>query len=237
MKTNKPILPFCFMLALMIFFAVSSVLLAEKYEYDTQGRLIKVTYDDDSSITYAYDEVGNLMESEMFSEHFFLPLDQGWRLISFPIQPSNPSPEAALSSIDGKYDSIWEYNPDAGWSIYLPGGASDLSELGPGKGYWLKMDALGNLDVQGTASESTAIFLKGGEWNLVGYNSLVPRTPEACMQQVVDKIDSVWGYSPENGWSIYKPGASSNLELMKPGYGYWIKADEDCIWDVNITSP
>ena len=34
---------------------------AERYEYDRAGRLIKVTYDDGSSIAYTYDANGNVV--------------------------------------------------------------------------------------------------------------------------------------------------------------------------------
>ena len=34
---------------------------AERYHYDTAGRLIRVIYDDLSSITYTYDDNGNIL--------------------------------------------------------------------------------------------------------------------------------------------------------------------------------
>lgn len=51
-------------------FAMCSVLLvslpviaqAEGYSYDSVGRLTRVTYDDNSSITYAYDNAGNILK-------------------------------------------------------------------------------------------------------------------------------------------------------------------------------
>lgn len=53
------------------------------------------------------------------------------------------------------------------------------------------------------------------------------------MRSVAGSINSVWEYEPVTGWSIYIPNGVNNLELMKPGCGYWIKAYQDCVWDIN----
>ncbi len=34
---------------------------AERYEYDAAGRLVRVSYDDGSTITYTYDKSGNIV--------------------------------------------------------------------------------------------------------------------------------------------------------------------------------
>ena len=158
----------------------------------------------------------------------------GWHLISFPLELTDPYPGAALSSIADKYNSIWAYDPGEGWSIYAPTGPSDLTELRPGKGYWLKMDVPGTLSVQGIyPPDPVEIDLKGGVWNLVGYNSLDEKNTETCMSNVANDINSVWKYTPVEGWSIYVPGGVSDLDIMGPGFGFWIKADNNCTWDVN----
>jgi len=41
---------------------------AETYTYDAAGRLTSVTYDDGSSITYTYDNTGNILELDVFIE-------------------------------------------------------------------------------------------------------------------------------------------------------------------------
>ena len=161
----------------------------------------------------------------------------GWNLISLPLYPPGIDPSTILFSINGKYNSVWAYDPDAGWSIYAPGAPSDLEEIVPCKGYWIKMDEPATLVVQGTVPESTAILLRGGKWNLVGYSSLIDRRAEDCMSSVADSINSVWEYNPTTGWAVYVPGGPSNLIFMRPGYGYWIKANEDCTWDISEANP
>lgn len=162
-----------------------------------------------------------------------LNLYEGWNLISLPLQPLNPDPGSVLSSIDGDYDSVCAYDPETGWSIYAPGGMSDLDKIEAGKGYWIKMNKQGSLIIQGVPPEQTSIPLTGDAWNLVGYSSLEQRPPEECMAGVEDHINSVWEYSPVTDWSVYVPDGPGDLEFMRPGYGYWIKANEGCEWDVN----
>ncbi len=172
------------------------------------------------------------------SSSFIPPTDvpPGWHLISIPVQPIDRHPSAVLSSIEGKYSSAWAYDPDAGWSVYAPGLPGGLQSMEPGRGYWIKMEKEGTLDVEGNDPEQTDITLIGGKWNLVGYSSQDPRYAEECMEHVSDAIISVWEYDPDTGWSVYEPGSPGDLILMKPWRGYWIKADQTCKWDVNKTS-
>lgn len=48
-------------------------------------------------------------------------------------------------------------------------------------------------------------------------------------------------YFLTNSGFIYAPGGPSDLETMKPGFGYWVKVEadhpEDCVWDVDQLSP
>jgi hypothetical protein len=178
------------------------------------------------------DEVNGNAEFEV-GEPISTQLGIGWNLISLPLQPPNPDPSAVLSSIAGTYSSVWAYNPNTGWSVYTPDGISDLNELKPGDGYWIRMHGTGTLNFQGNDPQSTEIPLEGGEWNLVGYSSRHSRDIEDCMQGVADYINSVWAYDPNTGWSVYAPDGVSDLDVMNPGYGYWIKADQKCDWDIN----
>ena len=60
----------------------------------------------------------------------------GWHLISIPLVPIDTNPAAALSSIEGKYNSVWAYDLDKGWTIYDPTDpeGSDLKKISAGKG-------------------------------------------------------------------------------------------------------
>ena len=54
-------------LAFLLVFHITSAY-AETYTYDTVGRLTSVTYDDGSSITYNYDNAGNILKETIFIE-------------------------------------------------------------------------------------------------------------------------------------------------------------------------
>jgi len=72
-----------------------------------------------------------------------IQLCPGWNLISFPAPTARPLP-SALASIAGSYKLVYEYDPfsapDA-WRRYDPSApayANTLSELSPGRGYWIQ---------------------------------------------------------------------------------------------------
>jgi hypothetical protein len=165
--------------------------------------------------------------------NFFFPcckMEVGWNLISLPLKPPETYPGDVLDTIDGKYKSVWAYDPDTGWSVYAPKAAGDLEEMVPGRGYWIKMDQPGVLILQGTDPGETRIRLHGGKWHLVGYSSRKARSPEDCMSSLAVAIQSVWECNLGMGWFIYSPDGYSDLQFMKPARGYWIKADQDCMW-------
>jgi hypothetical protein len=72
-----------------------------------------------------------------------VPLCTGWNLIGYPSAAAVALP-GALASIAGQYDLVYAYDAaDLGdpWKVYdpnIPPPGSDLTELGPGKGYWLR---------------------------------------------------------------------------------------------------
>lgn len=162
-----------------------------------------------------------------------IPLAIGWNMFSIPVQTLSTDPSQVLSTIANAYDSVWAFNPGSGWLIYKPGSPSNLQEIKPCEGYWIKMDTPGLLTVEGTDPDITEIFLEGGQWNLVGYCSRQLMSVADAVSSITSSIDSVWQFKPDQGWLIYTPGSPSNLEFLNPGDAVWIKADVDCLWDVN----
>jgi len=67
-----------------------------------------------------------------------LSLTDGWNLIGFNSLQSMPV-EDALAGIEGEVESVWGYK-DGMWELYDPKnpGFSDLKEIEPGMGYWVK---------------------------------------------------------------------------------------------------
>jgi hypothetical protein len=82
-----------------------------------------------------------------------IPLCAGWNLIGYPSAAPVMLP-GALASIAGQYDLVYAYDAaDAAdpWKKYAPAApwfTNDLAELGPGKGYWIRMTETGTMVVQ-----------------------------------------------------------------------------------------
>jgi hypothetical protein len=154
-------------------------------------------------------------------------------MFSIPVVPLSTNPDDVLDTISGLYNSVWKFNVGQGWAIYEPGRVSDLNEILACEGYWIKMDQAGTLIVEGTDPGVTEIFLKGNEWNLVGYCSREERNVEHAVSSIANYINSVWHFVPGVGWLIYQPGGVSDLQVMRPGEAFWIKANVDCYWNFN----
>jgi hypothetical protein len=75
-----------------------------------------------------------------------------WNLIGYPSTAAVPLPDA-LASIAGKYDLVYAYDasdPTDPWRKYdplAPPWVNTLAEMGPGKGYWLRMTEAATLTV------------------------------------------------------------------------------------------
>ena len=156
-----------------------------------------------------------------------------------PRQLENTEITAVLSSIDGKYDSIWRYDSNPGWRWYLSNAPeiSNLWEMESGIGYWIEITEACSLTIEGTQPQ-TAISLSAG-WNLVGYGSRTSDYIADCMTSIAGQYISVWEYDAVDGWQWYLAAApgSSNLDSMRPGYGYWIEALTACTWDIGEGAP
>ena len=90
-----------------------------------------------------------------------IPLCPGWNLIGFP--SSSPRPVgAALASIAGSYLRVFGFDPndsDDPWEVFdvaVPAWANDLTELRPGRGYWIYVTAATTLEVSNQDDLPTA---------------------------------------------------------------------------------
>lgn len=161
-------------------------------------------------------------------------LAAGWNLISIRVQPTNTGLEVVFADIIEYLDAIWAYDSSTQeWLKYVPDGPdflNDLANVGPGWGYWIKMNQTATLIVTGLAV-STPVELRTG-WNLVGYNNHVPKDIVECISSI--RCVSVWTYLPDEAiWIKYAPDAPeflNTLKMLEPEYGYWIEVEEDCIW-------
>ncbi|MBI4173301.1 MAG: lamin tail domain-containing protein, partial [Candidatus Aenigmarchaeota archaeon] len=157
---------------------------------------------------------------------FSITVQPGWNLISLPLQPA----DAAIANVLGgiSYDKAMTYYSST-WQVHEPAnpGASTLTSIDAGKGYWIRATASGTLTVTGTAAANLSISLEPG-WNLIGYPSLVARDISTGLASIAGQYSSVMTYSAAlSAWKTYNPDFAefSDLTAFEPGKGYWIDMD------------
>ncbi len=154
----------------------------------------------------------------------------GWRLISMNREPVDTTIANVIEPFAERVLSVWTYDMGK-WKVYdaLYPALSDLTTMVPDKGYWINMADGSHISFSGAAYYDAIKLSKG--WNLAGYNSLLSMNISDAISSIADRIISIWAYDNEE-WKVYYPGnpASSNLETMSPGNGYWINVTGECTW-------
>lgn len=145
------------------------------------------------------DNIGDVCDMATFN----LSLNQGWNLISVPINTTNKSISYLFAE---KNISIYGYND----SWFVP------YEIDYKLGYWVKANESQHIRLSGLeVTENITGF--NNEWSLIGYPSL----NETLIRSFVNNSNV---YSYNGRWGVYNPQRSSNsLNRFKPGNGYWIK--------------
>jgi len=162
---------------------------------------------------------------------FILPLSEGWNLISIPLVPEDSSVGSVLSQVSGSYSIVWAYDASDSadpWKKYDPSVpfGNDLSEIKPGKGYWIMMTADDTLSVTGPLPDKSIPDMGSG-WNLIGYNFLTEEPVSDALSPVSGDYSIVWAYDSSDyadPWKKYDPSVpfGNDLTEMEPGRGYWI---------------
>jgi len=137
---------------------------------------------------------------------FTLHLVQGWNLVSTPVEPVDPNPEAIFPL--SVASAVWEYNN--------PGGYTNPTAIAAKKGYWVLAPATKDVLIQGTRPIDRTIPVKVG-WNLVG---CVPESAGGtCALPPNPPILAVWGYN--------NPGGYVSPAQLDEGRGYWMMSSQD----------
>lgn len=163
----------------------------------------------------------------------------GWNLVSIPLVPANAAPSSVLASLAGSYELAAAY--DAGsetWAYYVPGdpGASTLSAIDQGTGFWLKMTRADTLLVTGSAPGQTHQSLVPG-WNMVAYPAGESRAVATALAGIAGRYTAVYGYAAGQSepWRVYStesPAWANTLSQLDPGGGYWVEATESCVLSI-----
>jgi hypothetical protein len=167
--------------------------------------------------------------------NFTINLNQGWNLISMPLQPVSTNIIAVLAGIKGKYTGVWTLRDDRStYKGYFPSTNTpdELFTMEAGTGYWVYMRVPARLCITGTLPGATAIELLPG-WNIVGFNGTAAVPTSRALTSVAGKITGIWG------WNSAANKFQANLEsrpnvtevpIMEPGKGYLIYAKERVTW-------
>jgi hypothetical protein len=165
-----------------------------------------------------------------------ITLDEGWNIVSLPLEQSNESVDLVLSAITGKWDIIQIYDPLSSepwksYNIYRPDSLNDFNTLNHRMGFWINITEPGgvNLTVSGLIPASTGINLYAGSWNLVGYPTL-NNTTTVANALFGTTADRVLVYDTSEPYHIKEVGPAY---IMKPGEGYWVHVVADSVWVVD----
>lgn len=172
------------------------------------------------------------LDDDKFNNNLFsIKLKQGANLISIPISPASRSITDVLSSIEGSFASVWSYQ-NGTWLMFNPDNPkfSDLTTFEPGWGYWIHMKNTDTLNVNGTPAPKIIHLEKGT--NLVGYNSLFAASSSDVFSSINNNLIKIWSYQ-NTIWRMFNPANPkfSDLNIMEPGYGYWIYTKDKCDWN------
>jgi subtilisin-like proprotein convertase family protein len=183
-----------------------------------------------------------------------IDLRSGWNLVSIQVGGSLSSAafrasldDPATSAIDEsqRLIEVWSYEPSGNpsipgtWQTYQPkvaGFASDLAVLQPGRGYWVNVSQFAQARFSGARWDGSVSLQTG--WNLVGFPGLSLAENEAQDLTSVfgvnlARVPQVWTFDTSlqrfSGYDITAVPQLKELNLIKPGSGYWIYALEPLV--------
>jgi hypothetical protein len=151
-----------------------------------------------------------------------IQLQKNWNLISLPISPKDDDIADLLAPIAGQYAAVHAYNGKE-YESYYPdiASSSTLKKMVAGRGYWIYMKQVANLQIKGTKADKSLNL--GIDWNLVGYNSTTPTPATQALASTNGKVVVIYSYDvASNSYKV--------VDTFQPGQGYWIYASENVTW-------
>lgn len=164
-----------------------------------------------------------------------LRLGGGWNLVSFAVEPADPAPAAVLAPLGADLLALWSYDAASGVWARFPQptpGAPTITAIESGRGYWLEVTRVRDLDVVGlvgTLPRGPDVMAAG--WNLVGFPLVDPAAYERVLANAA--IRQVWTLDRDSdsfeGIVIDASGlvVREDFVQLEPGQGYWIFATEE----------
>jgi hypothetical protein len=155
-------------------------------------------------------------------------LQEGWNLVSWPIQTNSTSIINVLGPYMNCIDVILGF--EQGGLTYDPllTEFSTLWDVDHLSGYWIKVKqgCPVTLEIEGLPVPINTPIPATTGWNLVSYLPGWNLTPGYALQSLYPNLLFAYGWS--NGIQIFKPGSEFNtLTSMMPCNGYWLKITGD----------
>lgn len=185
---------------------------------------------------------GQLIPTELINStgvlDFTVQLQDGWNLLSFPLQPANASTGSMLSTI--QYEKIFLFDSEVGvWNVFNPNRdifdqPNTLLELHPGLSYWIKTSEATELIISGIQPLAYERPLTAG-WNYIGNPYITSRPIDVVMNSLGDNYNKVYSYdAAQEKWDVYNFYPSSiepnTLTHLEPGKGYLIDMRTPTVW-------
>jgi RHS repeat-associated protein len=163
-----------------------------------------------------------------------LLISPGWNLVSLPTKPLDPSPQTVFGPMGSSLRRAFAYDAcDTGdpWKVYDPSNSagSDLAAVDERLGLWVDATQASALPSPGPAPLSTTIHLCSG-WNLIGFPAEQARPVASALISIAGKYQRIFGYDAADladPWEVYDvsaPAWANDLQVLRPGRGYWILA-------------
>ena len=157
------------------------------------------------------------------AQTFTKELPAGWNLISLPLDPTDNSTSAVLSTVT--YNAVKQYN--AATKQF-----EDATIMNPGSAYFVHVTAASTWEYIGTPESSTTTQLESG-LNMIGVPNCV-KSVSAAMGLTDYRYAARWNATSQS-YEVYNPNAPTafhGFTTMEPGEGYFVSAVSDSMLTV-----
>ncbi|MBN8460689.1 MAG: carboxypeptidase regulatory-like domain-containing protein [Verrucomicrobia bacterium] len=171
-------------------------------------------------------------------------LTSGWNLVSVQVGTSfTPAQFQAAMAQPVRLQQIWGYQPTGNpsvpgsWETFQPlqppDFPSDVTEIRPGKGYWVKVSMDTTVTITGPRWDGGVSLVPG--WNLVGFAGLDLGEDEtqdlnSVFGSGLARLQQVWTHDNASkrfsGYDLTAVPALRELNQIRPGQAYWVYALE-----------
>ncbi len=178
--------------------------------------------------------IGFFQSQVVLAKSQSIELKSGWNLIALSVEPEDSSVSEIFKPIGDAFVAVWGFDKiDQDWTTFPEPleGASTVTSLDVGKGYWVKVTRNSTLLVDSAQDLSSGQLDLHPGWNLVGFTT----ETETPYGQLLDGVsfNQLWSFNTAaNQFEgiVLLPGSNEiireDFKKIEPGKAYWIQVDE-----------